>query len=75
MITLDANHWPLTEAPDETREAIEGWIERSLPVMSTTRRWSPPTSGWPEEERQASDEFGAASGQFVRWVRNDSFQE
>ncbi len=30
VITLHANHWPLTEAPDETREAIEGWIERSF---------------------------------------------
>ncbi len=31
VITLPANHWPLTEAPDETREAIEGWIERTFP--------------------------------------------
>ena len=30
VITLHANHWPLTEAPDETREAIEGWIERTF---------------------------------------------
>jgi len=29
VITLPANHWPLTEAPDATREAIEGWIERT----------------------------------------------
>ena len=24
--TLAANHWPLTETPDETREAIEEWV-------------------------------------------------
>lgn len=26
-VTLSANHWPLTETPDEVREAIEGWLE------------------------------------------------
>lgn len=30
VITLRANHWPLIEAPDETREAIEGWIEETF---------------------------------------------
>ncbi|MGW8248514.1 MAG: alpha/beta fold hydrolase [Acidiferrobacterales bacterium] len=25
METIDADHWPLTERPDETREAIERW--------------------------------------------------
>ena len=30
VITLSANHWPLTEAPDETREEIEGWIARTF---------------------------------------------
>ncbi|MCP4202293.1 MAG: alpha/beta hydrolase [bacterium] len=34
VITLRANHWPLTEAPDETREAIEDWIERTYPDRS-----------------------------------------
>ena len=24
--TIDADHWPLTEKPDETREAIERWL-------------------------------------------------
>jgi pimeloyl-ACP methyl ester carboxylesterase len=28
---LDANHWPLTEAPDAVREAIEEWVERRFP--------------------------------------------
>lgn len=28
LATLDAHHWPLTETPDETRRAIEGWIDR-----------------------------------------------
>lgn len=27
VVSLDANHWPLTEAPDETRLAIEAWVE------------------------------------------------
>ncbi len=27
IVPVAANHWPLTEAPDETREAIESWIE------------------------------------------------
>jgi pimeloyl-ACP methyl ester carboxylesterase len=30
VITIQANHWPLTEAPDETREAIEGWLEKTF---------------------------------------------
>ena len=30
VIMLEANHWPLTETPDETREAIEEWIERTF---------------------------------------------
>ncbi len=28
---LAANHWPLTETPDETREAIEGWLAERFP--------------------------------------------
>jgi pimeloyl-ACP methyl ester carboxylesterase len=30
VLTLAANHWPLTEAPDETRQAIEDWIDRTF---------------------------------------------
>jgi len=25
---IDANHWPLTESPDQVREAIEEWVDR-----------------------------------------------
>lgn len=32
VVTIDANHWPLTERPDETRRAIEGWMNRTFPV-------------------------------------------
>jgi pimeloyl-ACP methyl ester carboxylesterase len=28
VVVLDANHWPLTEAPEAVREAIESWVER-----------------------------------------------
>jgi pimeloyl-ACP methyl ester carboxylesterase len=31
VISIRANHWPLTEAPDETRKAIEDWIGRTFP--------------------------------------------
>lgn len=31
VITIEANHWPLTEAPDKTRKAIESWIEKTFP--------------------------------------------
>lgn len=31
---LDANHWPLTEAPDAVREAIEGWLDRRFPART-----------------------------------------
>ncbi len=24
-VAIDAHHWPLTEKPEETREAIEAW--------------------------------------------------
>ncbi len=27
-VTLEANHWPLTETPDAVREAIEDWVSR-----------------------------------------------
>lgn len=26
VVTIDANHWPLTEKPDEVRRAIDGWV-------------------------------------------------
>lgn len=29
-ITLEANHWPLTEAPESTRRAIEEWVEQTF---------------------------------------------
>lgn len=29
--TVDANHWPLTERPDEVRRTIEDWIARRWP--------------------------------------------
>ena len=29
--SIDANHWPLTESPDEVREAIEEWVGRRFP--------------------------------------------
>ncbi len=32
VILLDANHWPLTEAPDAVREAIEEWLDRRFPL-------------------------------------------
>ena len=32
VVLVDANHWPLTEAPDEVREAIEGWLSRRFPL-------------------------------------------
>jgi esterase len=28
FIEIDATHWPLTERPDDVRQAIEAWIER-----------------------------------------------
>jgi pimeloyl-ACP methyl ester carboxylesterase len=28
IVTLEANHWPLTEAPEQTRREIERWVER-----------------------------------------------
>jgi len=30
-VILPANHWPLTETPDEVREAIEEWVEEAFP--------------------------------------------
>jgi len=33
-VILDANHWPLTEAPDETRQAIEEWVARVHPRLA-----------------------------------------
>ena len=37
IVTIDANHWPLTEAPKETRRAIEGWVERTFPPDMSSR--------------------------------------
>ena len=34
-VTIDAYHWPLTEAPDQVREAIERWFERHMTLPST----------------------------------------
>jgi pimeloyl-ACP methyl ester carboxylesterase len=31
LVQIDATHWPLTERPDEVRQAIENWIERLEP--------------------------------------------
>jgi pimeloyl-ACP methyl ester carboxylesterase len=28
LLKIDATHWPLTERPDEVRQAIESWVER-----------------------------------------------
>lgn len=33
LIEIDATHWPLTERPDEVRQAIEIWIEQLQPAM------------------------------------------
>lgn len=30
IVTIHADHWPLTERPDETREAIERWCKRQF---------------------------------------------
>lgn len=32
VATVSANHWPLTEAPEETRRVIESWVGRSFPL-------------------------------------------
>ena len=32
IVTLEANHWPLTETPQEVRSAIEEWIGRRFPA-------------------------------------------
>lgn len=32
--TVDCHHWPLTERPDEIREAIDGWCERVAVPLS-----------------------------------------
>lgn len=31
-VAVEANHWPLTESPDEVREAIEEWVEGRFPA-------------------------------------------
>lgn len=35
VVTVNANHWPLTEAPDETRETVEDWVESRFPRPSS----------------------------------------
>ena len=30
--SIDANHWPLTESPDEVRQAIEEWVVERFPT-------------------------------------------
>lgn len=30
IITLDANHWPLTETPEAVRDSIDEWVSRRL---------------------------------------------
>jgi pimeloyl-ACP methyl ester carboxylesterase len=30
VVMLEANHWPLTETPDDVREAIENWVTTHL---------------------------------------------
>jgi pimeloyl-ACP methyl ester carboxylesterase len=32
IVTVEANHWPLTEKPDEVRQAIEAWEKRTAGV-------------------------------------------
>ena len=30
VVTLEANHWPLTETPEAVRSAIEAWTSRAM---------------------------------------------
>ncbi len=30
LVMLEANHWPLTETPDDVREAIENWVTKNF---------------------------------------------
>ena len=30
VVMLKANHWPLTETPDDVREAVEDWVGRQF---------------------------------------------
>ena len=32
LVLLDSNHWPLTETPDDVREALEDWVDRRFPL-------------------------------------------
>ena len=32
--SIDANHWPLTESPDDVRKAIEDWVNERFPKSS-----------------------------------------
>ncbi len=31
IVPIEANHWPLTERPDEVRRAIEDWVDATFP--------------------------------------------
>jgi pimeloyl-ACP methyl ester carboxylesterase len=33
LVGIDATHWPLTERPDEVRQAIESWIDSLEPAL------------------------------------------
>lgn len=35
LVVINANHWPLTESPRETREAIDSWVSKTWPLTST----------------------------------------
>ena len=30
LVMLEANHWPLTETPDDVRVAIENWVTKNF---------------------------------------------
>ncbi len=36
--SIDANHWPLTECPDEVRRAIEDWVDDQFSQVHASRR-------------------------------------
>jgi esterase len=38
ILTIEATHWPLTERPNEVRQAIETWIERLEPQTQSPDR-------------------------------------
>jgi pimeloyl-ACP methyl ester carboxylesterase len=38
LVEIDANHWPLTEKPDDVRQAIEAWVKATFPRQPTGPR-------------------------------------